>query len=67
MPKKPTNDEHQKEAKVFVQGMCLVALVALALGSGFGHFAVPNVVYAIIAGILFGVGSIKDIFGGGSK
>lgn len=63
MPK--ANDENQKEAKVAIQAMCLVALVALALGSGFGHFTVPTVVYAIIAGILFGVGSIKDIFGGG--
>lgn len=58
-------DKHNNTPTVIVQVACLIALVALSvIDASYLDFQVSNVVYAIIAGVLFGVGSIKQIFGG---
>lgn len=47
---------------------CLVTLVALTAVDAFSPaFAVDKFVYAIIAGILFGVGGLRDLIGAGRK
>ena len=49
-----------------LQIACLVTLVVLRLIDGiFTDSQVHPMVYAMIAGILFGVGSVKNFFGGG--
>lgn len=50
---------------VLIQALCIIALVMLVGIDGyFEEFEVPLIVYAIIGGILFGVGSIRDLLGG---
>jgi hypothetical protein len=46
--------------------LCVVALVLLVAIDAFSpeDFEVPFIVYAIIAGVLFGVGNIRNIIGG---
>lgn len=54
----------QKPA-ILIQVVCVTSLVILsAIDAASRDFAVNTIVYAIIAGVLFGVGSIKQIFGG---
>lgn len=51
--------------RVAVQIACIVALVALSfIDANAKDFEVNTFVYAIIAGVLLGVGSLKQIFGG---
>ena len=59
-----TNDSNLKPT-VFIQVACLVTLVVLYGISAYTKTEVPLPIYAIIAGILFGVGNIKNIFGAG--
>lgn len=62
--KKPNKDEIL-EAKLTLQGVCVVALVILAfIDSSAREFEVDKMVYAIIAGVAFGVRGrdIKDYF-----
>lgn len=50
---------------VLIQGLCIMSLVALTAIDAFStDFSVNTFVYAIIAGVLLGVGSLKQIFGG---
>lgn len=47
---------------------CLLALVALSLIDALiPDFSVDKTVYAIIAGVLFGVGGLRDLIGAGRK
>lgn len=49
-----------------VQVVCIISLVLLALIDGFfQEFEVNTIVYAIIAGVLFGIGNLKHLIGGG--
>ena len=60
------NDDNRPQTPVVVA--CLVALVALSLIDAIvPNFQVDKLVYAIIAGILFGVGGVRDLFGGGKR
>jgi hypothetical protein len=62
--KKP---EHQKPTFA-IQISCIIALVILSFIDGFfAEFEVNNWVYAIMAGILFGVANIRNVIGGGDK
>lgn len=45
--------------------VCLVAIVILFSISALTDKEVPLIVYAIIAGVLFGIGNVKNIIGGG--
>lgn len=62
MPKK-TNDLSPKPT-VLIQGLCLLTLLALFIISAIYKTEVPLPIYAIIAGILFGIGNVSNIFGG---
>lgn len=65
MPEKKSDNT---KPTLLIQVICIVALVLLSLiDASFDDFAVSNIIYAIIAGILFGVGNIKNIIGGGDK
>ena len=57
--------EHEtKNAKLIITIVCIIALVILALGKLFNpDFEVDIIVYAIIAGVLFGVGGVRELFG----
>lgn len=59
---KPPDDT---KPTALIQGLCLLALVVLYAISAFAKTEVPLPIYAIIAGVLFGIGNIKNIFGGG--
>lgn len=67
MPKrKPTkNQPEQPKPTTFIQGMCLATLVVLYGISAYTEREVPLIIYAIIAGVLFGVGNVKSFLGGG--
>jgi len=57
--------EHEtKNAKLIITIVCIIALVVLALARLFSpEFKVDLIVYAIIAGVLFGVGGVRELFG----
>lgn len=58
--------KHNSAPNITVVVACLVTIVALAgIDAASASFTVDKTVYAIIAGILFGVGGIRDIFTGG--
>lgn len=62
MPTKKKHNSSSTRPTVLIQGLCLVALVALTVVDAmYEDFEVSFVVYAIIAGVLFGIGNIKDI------
>ena len=64
----PTEKPHTDQAKptLLIQVLCIFALVFLsAIDAWNKDFQVSNIVYAIIAGILFGIGNVKNIIGGG--
>lgn len=57
--------DDKTKAKLITQVTCVLALVALAAIDAFSvDFAVNVFVYAIIAGILFGVGGVRELVGG---
>jgi len=57
--------DDKTKAKLIVQVVSIVALVALAGIDAFSKdFQVNIIVYAIIGGILFGVGGIRELIGG---
>lgn len=59
----PSTNE-TKNAKLIVTISCIIALVVLSLARLFNEdFKVDIIVYAIIGGILFGVGGIRDLLG----
>ncbi len=60
-----TNRNDQPNPTVLIQGLCLLTLVVLFAISSITKTDVPLPIYAIIAGILFGIGNITQIFGGG--
>lgn len=65
--KKSDHDNDNRPATPVVVA-CLAALVSLTLIDALvPNFQVDKLVYAIIAGILFGVGGVRDLFGGGKK
>lgn len=47
--------------------ICLVAIVALQGIAAWTKTEVPLIVHAIIAGVLFGIGNVKNLIGGGGK
>lgn len=60
--------DDKTKAKLIVQLAALASLVALAAIDAFSpDFTVNQFVYAIIGGILFGVGGVKELVGGISK
>lgn len=62
------NKTENHKPTILIQVLCIVALVGLSLiDAAFDDFQVSNIVYAIIAGILFGVGNIKQFLGGGKE
>lgn len=67
MAKNNAPPEHNTPNNVVVLS-CVLALVILGgIDAISPTYSVPTIVYAIIAGILFGVGGIRDVFGGGKK
>lgn len=57
--------DDKTKAKLIVQITSILALVALAAIDAFSKdFQVSIIVYAIIGGILFGVGGIRELIGG---
>ncbi|MBI5117594.1 hypothetical protein HZA56_14045 [Candidatus Poribacteria bacterium] len=67
IPKKPDNRDDNRPATPVVVA-CLVAIVALSLIDALvENFQVDKLVYAIIAGILFGVGGLNDLLGRNKK
>jgi len=57
--------DDKTKAKLIVQVVSIIALVALAAIDAFSKdFQVNIIVYAIIGGILFGVGGIRELIGG---
>lgn len=57
--------DEKEHAKLVIQVTCVVALVILSALDAFSTtFTVDKLVYAIIAGILFGVGGVRELLGG---
>jgi hypothetical protein len=57
--------DEKEHAKLVIQVTCVGALVILSALDAFSTtFAVDKLVYAIIAGILFGVGGVRELLGG---
>lgn len=57
--------DDKTKAKLIIQITSIVALVGLAyIDASSVEFTVNQFVYAIIAGILFGVGGVKELVGG---
>lgn len=57
------DDDHKPTAETVV--ICFLTILALALIDAlFINWEVPTIVYAIIAGVLFGIGNIKNLWGG---
>lgn len=56
--------DETKNAKLIITIVCIVALVILSLARLLNEeFKVDLIVYAIIGGILFGVGGIRELLG----
>lgn len=56
--------DETKNAKLIITISCIVALVVLSLARLLNEeFKVDLIVYAIIGGILFGVGGIRELLG----
>lgn len=65
MAQKTSETNH---AKLIIQIVCVLALVALSgIRAVVPDFQVDTIVYAIIAGVLFGVGGVRELFGAGSS
>ena len=53
-----------KNAKLIITLSCILAIVVLSLAKLFQpDFSVDLIVYAILGGILFGVGGIRELLG----
>lgn len=53
-----------KKPTILIQVLCIAALVIIVAIGAVTKTDIPLVVYAILAGILFGVGNIRTILGG---
>lgn len=60
-----TKRDDSPKPTILIQVLCIVALVLLFGISSIYQRDVPLPIYAIIAGILFGIGNINNILGGG--
>ena len=60
-----TKKDDTPKPTILIQVLCIVALVLLFGISSFYKRDVPLPIYAIIAGILFGIGNINNLLGGG--
>lgn len=65
--KKPEQKSPNPAPTLATVAVCLFAIVVLQGIAAVTKTEIPIIVYAIIAGILFGIGNVKNLIGGGGK